>query len=105
VFALRSCDWDCSICLSGRRPVATPLGTEGPSGVLPPMSLRVVGELSATLTLELLQVCPLSIRNCKHARELANDEEDAYCNLNGGRGTRGQVDVPPPPTEPEMTTF
>jgi hypothetical protein len=48
---------------------------------------------------------PLSICNCKHARELANDEENAYCNLNGGRGTRGQVDVPPPPTEAEMTTF
>jgi hypothetical protein len=36
--------------------------------------------------------------------ELANDEEDSYSNLNGGRGTSGQVDVPPP-TEPEMTTF
>jgi hypothetical protein len=45
------------------------------------------------------------IRNCEHARELANHQDDAYCNLNGGRGTSGQVDVPPPPTEPEMTTF
>ena len=38
------------------------------------------------------------------ARGLGNDEEEIYCNLNGGRGTCGQVDVPPPPTEPEMTT-
>jgi hypothetical protein len=45
------------------------------------------------------------IPNCEHARELANHEDDTYFNLNGGRGTSGQVDVPPPPTEPEMTTF
>jgi hypothetical protein len=47
----------------------------------------------------------LSIRKCERARELANHEDDTYCNLNGGRGTGGQVDLPPPPTEPEMTTF
>jgi hypothetical protein len=60
---------------------------------------------SATITLELVRGCLLLIRNCEHARELANHEGDTYCNLNGGRGTSGQVDVPPPPTEPEMTTF
>ena len=48
---------------------------------------------------------PVIHSQCKHACELANDEEDTYCNLNGGRGTRGHVDVPPPPTEPEITTF
>jgi hypothetical protein len=47
----------------------------------------------------------VNIRNCEHARELANVEDDTYRNLNGGRGTGGQVDVPPPPTEPEMTTL
>jgi len=47
----------------------------------------------------------LSIRKCEHARTLTNHEDDIYCNLNGGRGTSGQVDVPPPPTEPEITTF
>jgi hypothetical protein len=31
--------------------------------------------------------------------------QDSYCNLNGGRGIGGQVEVPPPPTEPEMTTL
>ena len=45
------------------------------------------------------------IRNCEHARERANHADDTYCNLNGGRGTGGQVDLPPLPTEPEMTTF
>lgn len=47
----------------------------------------------------------LSIHRREHARELANHEDDTYFNLNGGRGTGGQVDAPPPPTEPEMTTF
>jgi hypothetical protein len=69
------------------------------------MCTESISGSSANLTLDSLQVCALSIRNCKHACELANDEEDTYCNLNGGRGTSGQVDVPPPPTEPEMTTF
>ncbi len=47
---------------------------------------------------------PLSIRNCKHVRELVNDEEDTYSNLNGGRASSGQVDMPRPSTEPETTT-
>jgi hypothetical protein len=62
------------------------------------------GNGSVTQACGLLPGSPLSIRNCKHARELANDEEDTYCNLNGGRGTNGQVNVPPPSTEPETTT-
>ena len=41
---------------------------------------------------------------CAQSGKLANDEEDPYCNRNGGRGTSGQVDVPPPLTEPETTT-
>lgn len=54
---------------------------------------------------QLIPEPPVIHPQCKHALELANDEKDTYCSRNGGRGISGQIDVPPPPTEPEITTF
>jgi hypothetical protein len=66
------------------------------------------------ISLHLLQTLRLQAQTLMHNRRQflmgsaatlgVHDEEDNYRNLNGGRGTSGQVDLPPPPTEPEMTT-
>ncbi len=87
----QNADWSQQRGLAQSSRVCSGLGTN---------SYYSVHGLSATLTLELLHVCPSAIANTP-----ANlrTREDSYGNLNGGRGTRGQVDVPPPPTEPEMT--